>query len=449
MPSTVIRAYVIVCAVLCIAGPTQALYALQDRPRSSEIAARGATRADSLRELRRVDGAASRTDSATIAAQAAATSAAIASVITVGSRGITFSSPDASTKLTLRARIQNSAEITTVSTDDFAARDMSMAPRRVRLRLDGSVLDPRLSIKLQLSFTRRDQDFDDTQAPNVVRDAVAYWRFNPSFQIGFGQTKLPGNRQRVVSSGDLQFAERSIVNNRFTYDRDQGIFTRFDHQIGRARMNLQYAISLGEGRNQPTQKAGIANTARVELLPLGAFTEGGDYFEGDVLRERSPKISFGASYGTNSRSSRTGGQLGSALWSPVSFETVYIDGLFKYRGFAAYSEFAARSADAPVTTKDGAPNRYVYTGTGRLFQASYFLHNWEPAVRYAQTSPDRAILGEIGAVVQEHRTLGITRYFNRHRVRLQGEITHNATRDPFSGLRASNFVFRLNSEVGI
>lgn len=369
--------------------------------------------------------------------------------IAVGSRGITFSSPDGGTKLTLRARMQNLAEISTVSTSDLGADDIFMAPRRVRLRLDGNVVDPRLSIKLQLSFSRRDQDFDDTQAANVVRDAVAYWRFTPSFQVGFGQTKLPGNRQRVVSSGDLQFAERSIVNNRFTYDRDQGIFARFDGQIGRALMNVQYALSLGEGRNQPSQGAGLANTARVEFLPLGAFTEGGDYFEGDLMREPSPKLSFGASYGTNSRAARTGGQLGRELWSPVSFETVYVDGLFKYRGFAAYSEFASRSADAPVTTREGVANRYVYTGTGRLLQVSYFLHNWEPAVRFAQTSPNRAIQGQIGAVVQQQNSVGITRYFNRHRVRLQGEVAHNATRDPLSGLRRSNFLFRFNSEVGI
>lgn len=368
--------------------------------------------------------------------------------VSVTSRGIVFSSPDASTRLTLRARMQNLVEIATVSTDDLAAKSIFMAPRRVRLRLDGSVYDPRLTIKLQLSFSRRDQDFDDTQAANVVRDAIAYWRFNPSFQVGFGQTKLPGNRQRVVSSGDLQFAERSIVNNRFTFDRDQGVFARVDRQLGRARMNVQYAVSLGEGRNQPTQSPGLANTARVELLPLGAFTDGGDYFEGDILREPSPKLSFGASYGTNSRAVRTGGQLGTALWAPRSFETVYVDGLFKYRGFAAYAEFASRSADDPITTRQGSANRYIYTGTGRLLQASYFLHSWEPAVRYAQTSPDRAIEGQIGAVVQEHKSIGITRYFNRHRVRLQGEITHNATRDPLSGLRASNYLFRLNSEVG-
>lgn len=379
----------------------------------------------------------------------AAPAAPAISVITVGDRGIVFASPDERTKLTLRTRIQNLAEVATTSESDLAAREISLAPRRVRLRLDGSVFDPRLTFKLQLSFSRRDQDFDETQAANVVRDAVVYWRFNPTFQVGYGQTKLPGNRQRVVSSSELQFAERSIVNNRFTLDRDDAVFARIDRKLGTARFNVQYALSLGEGRNQPKQGAGVANTGRVEFLPLGAFTDGGDYFEGDILREAKPKLSIGASYSTNSRTMRTGGQLGTALWEARSMTTTYLDALFKYRGFAAYGEYAERTADSPITTKAGSANRYIYTGTGTLAQVSYFVRNWEPNARIARTTPDRAIWGQAGALEQTHSTAGLTRYFNRHRIKLQGEVTHNSTRDPLSRIMLKNYIFRLNSEIGI
>lgn len=405
------------------------------------------THVASTDSIRRVPAPAS-TDSVR-RAPAPAPTAVAASIVTVGDRGIVFASPDSRTKLTLRARVQNLAEVVTTTEQNLAAREISMAPRRVRLRLDGSILDPRLTLKLQLSFSRRDQDFDETQAANVVRDAVAYWRFNPSFQVGFGQTKLPGNRQRVVSSSELQFAERSIVNNRFTMDRDQGLFTRLDRQLGRVRYNVQYALSLGEGRNQPKQTAGVSNTVRMEVLPFGAFTDGGDYFEGDLLREKSPKVSFGMSYGANSRTTRAGGQLGAALWEARSMETVYFDALFKYRGFAAYSELAGRTADTPVTKKSGQPNRYIYTGRGQLVQVSYFVRNWEPNARFARTTPDAAIWGESGATEQAQSTMGVTRYFNRHRIKLQGEVTRNNVFDPFAKQRTRNLIFRLNSEIGI
>ncbi len=408
------------------------------------IASAVAHRADSLPSL----------DSTGAAARAVApaprdAATAVTAILTVSDRGIVFASPDERTRLTLRARIQNLAEVTTVSDKNLAANEMNMAPRRVRLRLDGSILDPRLTVKLQLSFSRRDQDFDDTQAANVVRDAAAYWRFNPSFQVGFGQTKLPGNRQRVVSSSELQFAERSLVNNRFSVDRDQGLFARVDRRVAGMPWNLQYAISLGEGRNQPKQGAGVAHTVRGELLPFGAFTGGGDYFEGDILREPKPKLSVGVVYSHNSRTSRTGGQLGAALWEPRTMETAFLDALLKYRGLAVYHELALRNAANPITVRAGSANRYIYTGSGSLTQLSYYVGGWEPNARLARVSPNRDIWGQSAAMRQEQATIGLTRYFNRHRIKLMGEVTRNQSTDPLSGSRTRSLTFRLNSEIGI
>lgn len=417
-----------------------------------QVAVAGTVRADSVARVdslraRATVSATPTTGTAPIAA--AAPAAAVTANITVNDRGIVFASPDERTRLVMRARIQNLAEVTTVSETDLAAKDITMAPRRVRLRLDGSILDPRLTVKLQLSFSRRDQDFDDTQVPNVVRDAAVYWRFNPSFQVGFGQTKLPGNRQRVISSSELQFAERSLVNNRFTVDRDQGFFARVDRRMGPVLWNAQYALSLGEGRNQPKQGAGVAHTGRIEVLPFGAFSNGGDYHEGDISREKRPKLSVGLMRSHNSRTTRTGGQLGLALWDPRTMETTYLDAVLKYQGFALYGEQASRRAGAPITTRAGSSNRYIYTGTGQLVQLSYFFRGWEPNARIATTTPDRAIWGQSGATEQEQATMGLTRYFNKHRIKLQGEVTRNSTLDPLAGTRTKSLTFRLNSEIGI
>lgn len=368
--------------------------------------------------------------------------------VSVGEKGIMFTSPDGGTKLALRARLQNLAEITTVSTRDLAAQDVSMAPRRVRLRLDGSVFDPRLTIKLQLSFSRRDQDYDDTQAANVVRDAAAYWRFNPSLQVGYGQTKLPTNRQRVVSSGDLQFAERSLVNSRFAVDRDEGLFARVDRKFGHALFNLQYALSLGEGRNQPRQGAGLANTVRAEVMPLGAFTQNNDYIEGDLFHEAHPRLSIGVSYSTNSRTTRTSGQTGQPLWAPRTMNTLMADAVLKYRGTALYVEYADRDAVDPITTKAGSASRFIYTGAGSLVQLSHLVSKWEPAARIATVSPALAVRSEATALWQRQSSLGLTRYVNRHRIKLQSEVQHNLQRQLASGTTVRNLTFRLSSEVG-
>ena len=41
----------------------------------------------------------------------------------------------------------------------------------------------------------------DGENINIIRDAVITYRPNRHWNLSFGQTKLPGNRQRVNSSG--------------------------------------------------------------------------------------------------------------------------------------------------------------------------------------------------------------------------------------------------------
>src|SRR5690606_39523031 len=68
---------------------------------------------------------------------------------------------------------------------------------------------------------------------------------------------------------------------------------------------LRGAISSGDGRNITASDRGLAYTGRLELLPLGRFTNGGDYFEGDLVREPKPKISVGLTLTSNQDAIRT------------------------------------------------------------------------------------------------------------------------------------------------
>ncbi len=81
----------------------------------------------------------------------------------------------------------------------------------------------------------------------VLRDAVIFYNLSKAFRLGIGQTKLPGNRQRVNSSGQLQFAERSTTHDAFTLDRDRGIFFQNDFHVGKVVQKLYYS-EFGEGR---------------------------------------------------------------------------------------------------------------------------------------------------------------------------------------------------------
>ena len=367
-------------------------------------------------------------------------------------RGIVFFSGDSAMMVVMRFRMQSASLFNTVSESDLSAASAEVGIRRLRLRFGGYLYDPRLTYNLQLSFARGDLDFADTGFPNIVRDAMVFWNFTPDFQMSVGQTKLPGNRQRVVSSADLQYAERSIVNSRFTIDRDFGFQFGYSLRPGGAVVNLRAAITSGEGRNAPRiTGSGFAYTGRVEILPFGAFTEGGDYVEGDVFREKEPKLSVGASYCHNNNAVRTGGTLGADMYARRTMNVFYADGLFKYSGLALYGEYAVRtSPHDPVTTNSAGAKRFMYVGNGVLAQASYcFPFMLEIGGRWASVTPDTAIQALTGGEKNVHLSGLIGYYFARHRAKANLEITHNTVENMAAGTAQKNWLVRLGTELGI
>ena len=98
------------------------------------------------------------------------------------SDGVVFQSADSNTRVLMRFRMQNWATYTTRNQADgedldLSAGSMDLVTRRLRLRFGGSLYDPRLTFNLQLSFSRSDMDWSDTQFPNIIRDAMVFWNF--------------------------------------------------------------------------------------------------------------------------------------------------------------------------------------------------------------------------------------------------------------------------------
>ncbi len=364
-------------------------------------------------------------------------------------RGITFNARDGINSLTLRFRVQEWAVLSSANDEELRVERTNIAVRRARLRFEAVVWDPRLRVNVQLSFSRGDQDFEASNFPNVLRDANVSWQATPRLSLVAGQGKLPGNRQRVISSGEQQFADRSIVNAAYTVDRDVGLFAHYQVSDGPLPFNLRAAVTGGEGRNAPVGDEGLAYTGRIEVLPLGVFTDGGDYFEGDLRREPKGRLSVGVALSRNDGAIRTGGQLGRPLYAPRGMTTGFVDVLYKHAGWSLSGEFARRVAPDPVTT-DGTDTRYVLTGDGVNVQAAYLTKAmFEPAVRFSVVSPHRDLAGQPGAERQRQASVGLTRYLKRHRVKVQGEILRDLFRDAVTQATRGTWTIRSSLEVGI
>jgi len=364
-------------------------------------------------------------------------------------RGIVFTAADSTMQVIMRFRMQLWG---TALAEEGEPTLFNGQVRRLRLRFGGFLLDPRLTYNLQLSFSRGDQDFADTGFPNIVRDAAAAYQFTPNLQATFGQTKLPGNRQRVISSADLQFPDRSIVNGRFNIDRDMLLMGAFKDTLGgRVPLHLLAAVSSGEGRNTQVAAEGLAFTTRVEVLPFGPFSRGGDYFEGDLEHEPKPRLSVGVTWSRNEDALRTGGQLGPTLWSPRTMTTILADALLKYQGLAVYAEYAYRDADDPVTTRAGESPRFIFTGNGALLQASYHIKglNLEPGARIAFTDPTDALEAQVSVSRTTQYDFVLVKYWKRHRVKTQLEFGWFDYAAQGTDPARREWLGRLGAEVGI
>ncbi|MBM4343963.1 MAG: porin [Deltaproteobacteria bacterium] len=361
--------------------------------------------------------------------------------------GVEFNDPSRRYQVRLRFRSQNWLVMRSAALDDPAPDSVALQPRRLRLRLNGWAVDPRWVYGIQLGFTRADMDWDATGFPNVVRDATLGFRFSPDLQVSFGQSKLPGNRQRVVSSGDQQFPDRSIANRDFTLDRDVGLQAMAQARPGGVLLVGKAAVSGGEGRNPTPGSNGLAYTVRAEVLPMGAFTGGGDYFEGDLAREASPKLSVAGVVHWNRDARRTQGTLGAATAEGRDLFSVIGDGVFKWGGFAATIEYLRRDCSEPTVKLASGKAGRMLVGQAYNAQMSWlWTDGVETAVRLTDSRPADAIADQVARARQA--ALGVSWYLARHRVKLQADVTGEVLDQPGKA-RVGAWTVRVNSEVGI
>jgi hypothetical protein len=364
-------------------------------------------------------------------------------------KGLGFHAPDSTVGVNLRFRMQN--RLLFNFDDNLQIDDIEARVSRLRLRFDGYILSQKITYYIQLSFSRGDQDWDNTRVPNVIRDAMVYYNFNPRFYVGFGQGKLPGNRQRIISSGQQQFYDRSNVNANYTLDRDFGLFGYYNNKIGGVYYGLKGAVSTGDGRNQLKTNNGLMYTGRVEVLPLGKFIGNGDFSEGDLEFEQTPKMSLAAGYSINQKARRTRGTVGTELYENRDMQSFFADVMLKYKGWAISTEYLSRATSQSAFTynaADSALSAFVVTGHGFNSQLSYCFPNyWEVAARYSFVQPEAEIQSK--SPRDSYYLIGVNKYVRKHLTKFQGFIGYRSQEFKSSSTDKSNFLVGFQVELGI
>ena len=307
--------------------------------------------------------------------------------------------------------------------------------RRARIKGNGFAFSPKITYK-----------FEYDVANGYVLDAVVKWNFTGNWTVWFGQTKLPGNIERVFSSQKLQLVDRSLLNSKFTLDRDAGAQLRHHFKLGNTFLVREiFAVSQGEGLNDKSKSTGNGYTGRIELLPFGNFTKKGDYFAADLKREKTPKLMLSATYDFNQNAMLSRGQKGDYLIGDLeNLQTLFIDAHFKYQGFSFFGEYVDRK------TSDGSPlleNSFVngesidecyYTGESINLQLGYLMkNNWEIAGRYTNVNAndfyDNNDLNQY--------TIGFSKYVVGHNLKVQTDFSYTTEQG-----QNDQLLFRLQTE---
>ena len=359
---------------------------------------------------------------------------------------------DSSFSMNVSARMQMLGTSNWDLNNGLSNPSSSLLVRRARLKFSGFAYSPKLKYKLELGLSNRDigkaSSFTN-EAPKYILDAVVKWNFSGNFVLWFGQTKLPGNRERVISSGDLQQVDRSLLNSRFNIDRDMGFQLRHHFNLTDTFIVKEmFAVSQGEGRNITTGNlGGHQYTSRVELLPFGKFASKGDYRGSDLKFEPTPKLAMGFTYDFNNDAVKNRSNQGSYMTNDTGFystniSTVFVDAMYKHKGFSLMAEYAYRDAeDAFAKNSDGTlTGDEVQVGNALNLQTGYLLSKTlEISGRYTNIDWDSDITGK-GA--ENQYTLGLSKYVVGHKLKVQTDVSYLDLAS-----KTNQFMYRLQVDI--
>jgi len=274
----------------------------------------------------------------------------------------------------------------------------------------------------------------------------------PYFKVKVGQWKAQYSRERIISSGKQQFADRSHINRSFTIDRQQGIsFYGNVKGKGISDFNYWFSVFSGTGRGAKSNDnehlmfmfRGQWNFLGRQLKFQGSDTKfhkkGAGIIALAAVTNQSPYTRFSTAGGGQLDGYEEGdpGQYRVNQWL---LETAYM-----YRGFSCQQEFHWKEI------KD-YKNYTTTVLIGNYVQLGYFFHSLLPkipkelelAFRHAFYVSDINITDNS----QQEFSLAANWFFHDHANKLTAEISYFNFEDAAVSIYDS-YRFRLQWDISL
>lgn len=228
--------------------------------------------------------------------------------------------------------------------------------RRARFRIDGETGNKKFNYRFQFDLTGNGE-FEE-QSGQYLMDAVVTYNIRKNWNLAVGQrATYTDNRELLMLSNTLQLVERSRVTSAFAAIREFGFFLDGRIRTGNnSFLKSYFVLTNGDGGNvRNNDFGGLKVGGRIDYLPFGLFSNLGQFRQGDIMRELTPKLVVGGNFSHNyGMSSRRGRESGAILYLNDLDEIVLpnftkfgLDFLFKYKGFSMLGEFVKTAASVP------------------------------------------------------------------------------------------------------
>ncbi len=287
----------------------------------------------------------------------------------------------------------------------------SFRVRRARIKIGGHGFAPWLKYYVEYDWV------SNTLLDYRVDVAKFKWA-----TLRVGQWKIDYNRERVDSSGNQQFVERSIVNAPFTLDRQIGARLG-GHLFEGTYAYLVYNIGIFTGtgiNNARNDDKKMLYMGRIQWNFLGRDVP---FSQSDVEYSPLPigSLAFAGAHNRTDRIVFPGTRGGTVVDGQFEVDQGVQEFAFKWNGLSIQQEFHVKEVTNTTTqTKTTSLGAYAQVGYFPHAVLDFMPHDLEFAYRYAFVDPNDTLRSD---VLREH-TVAANYFFARHRNKVTLDYSH-------------------------